>query len=114
VANGFNFFNMFRHSGMNHSIGDWDFGSVPNGVGSRRTFFSMLGVKKYDDASDDEWQQFYNLVALVNTELCVQKIDSVLAELIVLATDKGMKKNDLNKLINKIYDINQLMNITIN
>jgi len=41
--------------------------------------------------------------------LCVQIIDSVLAELIVLATDKGMSKNDLDKLSNKIDDINQLM-----
>jgi len=100
---------MFAYSGMNHFIGDWNFGSMPSDVGSRKIFFSMLGKNNYDDASDDEWQQFNNFITVVNSELCVQIIDSVLAELIVLATDKGMSKNDLDKLSNKIDDINQLM-----
>jgi len=42
VANGHSFRDMFRDSGMYHSIGDWDFGSMPNGVGSRRIFVSVL------------------------------------------------------------------------
>jgi len=59
---------MFKKSGMNNFIGDWDFESMGNDAGSLRVFFSMLGVKKYDDASHDEWQQLNNLYALVDCD----------------------------------------------
>jgi len=41
-------------------------------------------------------------------------IDNDKADLIVLAADKGMKGKDLEKLINKIDVINQLMDINEN
>jgi len=66
VGNGKEFKHMFTGSGMNHFIGDWNFKSMENGVGSLSVFFSMLGVTKYTDASNDEREQFNNFVALVN------------------------------------------------
>jgi len=38
-------------------------------------------------------------------------IDNVVADLIALAAGKGMRGQKLDKLINKIDDINQLMNM---
>jgi len=53
---------MFKNSGMNHFIGDWNFKSVENGVGSLSIFFSMLGATKCDDLLTDEWEQLNNIV----------------------------------------------------
>jgi len=64
VANGRNFINMFKNSGMNYFIGKWDFKSMRNDPGRISVYFSMLGVTNYGDASNDEWEQLNNFVAL--------------------------------------------------
>jgi len=60
---------MFKNSGMNYFIGEWDFKSMINDPGRINVFFSMLGVTNYDDASSDEWQQLNNLY----TRNCAKK-----------------------------------------
>merc|ERR1740136_220023 len=62
VANGQSFRNMFKNSGMNYFIGEWDFKSMRNNARRIRIFFSMLGVTKYDDASNAKWKQLNNLI----------------------------------------------------
>jgi len=71
----------------------------------------MLGVTKYDDASHDEWQQLINFVSPTCTK---KSLITLLADLIALAADKGMGGKELDKLMNKIDDINQLMNMDHN
>jgi len=41
VGNGQSFRNMFKDSGMNHFIGDWNFESMKNDVGSLNVFVSV-------------------------------------------------------------------------
>jgi len=61
---------MFKNSGMNHFIGDWEFKSIENCISNLSTFFSMLGLKMNDDVSVDEWQQLSNFVTRFN---CAKK-----------------------------------------
>jgi len=75
VGNGMNFRYMFKDSGLGlglgFCIGDWNFGFLAGDVGRSSIFFSMLPEMKYDDASNDEWeQQLKNFVALVS---CTKK-----------------------------------------
>jgi len=70
VTNGRHFGNMFRHSGMNHFIGDWHFKSAKNCAGNLSVFSSMLGVIKGKDVPHDKWEQLNNFVTLVN---CAKK-----------------------------------------
>merc|ERR1740124_296447 len=62
VTNGRNFINMFKNSGMNYFIGEWDFKSMRNDPGRISVFFSMLGVTKYDDMSNDELKQLNEFI----------------------------------------------------
>jgi len=62
VANGQKFRNMFKNSGMNYFIGEWDFKSMRNNAKRFSIFFSMLGGTKYDDASNAEKKQLRNLI----------------------------------------------------
>ena len=67
----------------------------------------MLGLVKYADATYYKNQQLSNIITFFNTHLCEKKVDSALADLIDLVGDKGMRGKYLNKLINKINDIQQ-------
>jgi len=62
VGNSPDFSNMFKNSGMNHFIGDWNFKSMESGVGSLSIFFMMLGATKCDELLTDEWDQLNNFV----------------------------------------------------
>jgi len=61
VTKGRKFRNMFKKSGMNYFIGEWDFKSIRNDARRIRIFFSMLGVTE-NDASNAEWKQLNNLI----------------------------------------------------
>ena len=54
-------------------------------------------------------QLFTNLITPVNTESRELNIASALADLIDLATEKGMKEEELTNLIMKIRGIEKLM-----
>jgi len=62
VTKGRKFLKMFKNSGMNYFIGEWDFKPTRNDVGRISYFFSMIGVKKCDDASNGEMKQINNLI----------------------------------------------------
>jgi len=111
VTNGQNFEHMFTNSGMNYFIGEWDFKSMGNDAERISVFISMLGVKKYDDVPHDEVQQLINFVSPTCTK---KSLITLLADLIALAADKGMGGKEFDKLMNKIDDINQLMNMDDN
>jgi len=78
VGNGQSFAYMFKYSGMNHFIGDWNFKSInrPLRLRSLSVFFSMLGAWTTNcddlehDELHDEWEQLNNFVGLVN---CAKK-----------------------------------------
>jgi len=64
VRNGIDFKRMFKKSGMNHFIGDWNFKSMEN-VESLSIFFSMLGATECDDLSSNEREQLNNFVEII-------------------------------------------------
>jgi len=109
VSNGQSFDSMFKDSGMNHFIGDWDLGSISNGVGRRDGFFSMLGLMSYNDEEQYEIEQLYNFVTLDKMGQRERKIDSVLTELINIAADRGMRGYKWKRLIRMTDDIKSLM-----
>jgi len=65
VGNGRDFRDMFKNSGMNYFIRDWNLKSMENGVGSLSVFFSMLGAMNCYDLGSNEWEQLNNFVDLV-------------------------------------------------
>jgi len=77
VGNGQIFAYMFKYSGMNHFIGDWNFKSINRPLSNLRVFFSMLGATTTNcddlehDEWHDEWEQLNNLNGLVN---CAKKL----------------------------------------
>jgi len=102
VTKGRKFKNMFKNSGMNYFIGEWDFKSMRNDARRIRIFFSMLGVTECYDASNAEWKQLNNLIFGTSAK---KTLKMLMADLIALAADKEMKGHKLDKLINKIDDI---------
>jgi len=56
---------MFKDSGMNHFIGDWNFKSEKNGAGRLSIFYSMFNKGNKHDVTNDEWEeQHKNFLAL--------------------------------------------------
>jgi len=103
VRKGINFANMFSHSGMNHYIGGWVLTFVFEDRLS--VFGQMLDGTPFEDMPDVERQQLINLITPVNTESCVTKIDSALADLDL--ADK--EKKECRQGVEKIDEIKKII-----
>jgi len=106
VQKGINFANMFRDSGMSHYIGGWVLSRRIDGEDQLKVFGQMvIGFLPYTHTLEVHRQQLSNLITPVNTESCVTKIDSALADLDL--ADK--EKKECRQCVEKIDEIKKII-----